>query len=132
MRGRRPPLDVAAVAGALPAGAVLLQYHCWNDDLVSWALTEGGLHVRRARIDVKVVAADTDPLATAPAESRAEPAAGLGNSLLDLADEHEQTDPNAEPVSDSDVPPVLRPTPLDEGEPASSFAGDLPEAGQRE
>ena len=58
MRGRRPPLDVATVAAALPSGAVLLQYHCWNDDLVSWALTEGGLQVRRARLDTKVVASD--------------------------------------------------------------------------
>ena len=58
MRGRRPPLDVATVAAALPAGAVLLQYHCWNDELVSWALTDRGLQVRRARIDTKVVASD--------------------------------------------------------------------------
>ena len=58
LRGRRPPLDVATVAAALPAGAVLLQYHCWNDELVSWALTDGGLQVRRAPVDTKLVASD--------------------------------------------------------------------------
>jgi hypothetical protein len=55
---RRPALDVDAVARALPQDALLLQYHCWNDELLSWALTADGIGFRRQAIVGRDVASD--------------------------------------------------------------------------
>ncbi|MBA3287222.1 MAG: CHAT domain-containing protein [Acidimicrobiia bacterium] len=57
-RRRRPPLDIDAVAAALPAGAVLLQYHLWNDELLAWAMTAGGLRFQRQEVDGADLASD--------------------------------------------------------------------------
>ncbi len=58
MHGRRPSLDVDAVAAALPEGALLIQYHCWNDELLSWALTSSDLALSHRHVDGKVLASD--------------------------------------------------------------------------
>lgn len=42
--------DVAAVAGALPPGTVLLQYHLLDQDLLGWAVTREGLTAERRRL----------------------------------------------------------------------------------
>jgi CHAT domain-containing protein len=55
---RRPVLDVDAVAGALPPDALLIQYHCWNDELLSWAMTTDEIRFHRQAIVGRDVASD--------------------------------------------------------------------------
>lgn len=57
-KNRRPPLDMAAVADALPTDALLLQYHCWNDQLLSWAMSADGLRFHRETVSGRDVASD--------------------------------------------------------------------------
>jgi CHAT domain-containing protein/tetratricopeptide (TPR) repeat protein len=97
LRSRRPPLDVGAVARALPDAALLLQFHCWNDELVSWALTTDRCTIHRVRVDAKSVASDGRRFLRACAGRREwEPAlaASLSELLLgpwsELLDQHER------------------------------------------
>lgn len=83
LHDRRPPLDVAAVAAALPDGALLLQYHAWNDELVSWALTADGLEFDHRRVDGKVVASEGRRFLRACAGQAERDAAGA-DRLADL------------------------------------------------